>query len=106
MRLLPLRFPLVAGVTASLYGLVIVQGGWVLGQIVPDGSLPTPSMVVPQTEADGSLLQRLEGGTTQGTNLFHSFSTFNVPPGSTARFETEPAIAHFYSHHRRRDLDN
>ena len=97
MSLFSPRLPFVTSITASLYSLAIAQGGLALAQIVPDGSLPTPSVVVPQMEPDGSLLQQLEGGTTRGANLFHSFSTFNVPSGSTARFENEPAIVNIFT---------
>jgi filamentous hemagglutinin family protein len=53
----------------------------VLAQIVPDGTLPTPSTVVP-----GCTACTIDNGTVRGTNLFHSFSQFSVPAGGEAFF--------------------
>ena len=39
----------------------------------------------------------MEGGTTRGANLFHSFQTFGVPTGTTVRFNQSEAIANIFS---------
>lgn len=98
MSISPLRLPLIIGVTittTSYYS--ITQGDKALGQIVPDNSLPTPSIVVPQTAPDASVLHQIQGGTAQGGNLFHSFSRFSVPSSSTASFENGSGITNIFT---------
>jgi filamentous hemagglutinin family protein len=56
------------------------------GQIVPDGTLPTNSSVTTVGP-----LTTIAGGTTAGTNLFHSFQQFSLPSG-TAFFDNDLAI--------------
>ncbi|MEO0947210.1 MAG: filamentous hemagglutinin N-terminal domain-containing protein, partial [Cyanobacteria bacterium J06641_5] len=49
--------------------------------IQPDTTLPSPSQVTPTAAGTA-----ITGGTTAGSNLFHSFSEFSVPAGSEVRF--------------------
>ncbi|AOX00140.1 hypothetical protein BJP34_12385 [Moorena producens PAL-8-15-08-1] len=50
-----------------------------LGQITPDNTLGNESSVVtPNVDVNGNLADLIEGGAIRESNLFHSFSDFNV----------------------------
>lgn len=73
-------------IVASLVLSVFVADE-VKAQIVPDDTLPENSRV----EA-GCTNCTIEGGTTRGNNLFHSFREFSVPTGGSASFNNAPQI--------------
>jgi filamentous hemagglutinin family protein len=61
-------------------------------QITPDQTLPDNSIVTP--ESDRTVI---DGGTTLGNNLLHSFQEFSVPTGTEAYFNNDNSIANILS---------
>ncbi|WP_071592920.1 filamentous hemagglutinin N-terminal domain-containing protein [Pleurocapsa sp. PCC 7319] len=66
--------------------------GEALGQIVPDNTLPQNSIV---TTNEG--IMEITGGTSVGSNLFHSFSEFSLTTGNTAFFDNAINIQNILS---------
>ena len=61
-----------------------------IAQVTPDSSLHT------QVESQGNVFN-VTGGTTAGSNLFHSFSEFSIPSGSEAFFNNSPDLNNIIS---------
>ena len=65
-------------------------------QIIPDSSLGTENS---QTILDAENMDQMNisGGATRGANLFHSFTEFNVNPGTSVYFSNPPDIQRIFS---------
>ncbi|AFZ35656.1 filamentous hemagglutinin family outer membrane protein [Stanieria cyanosphaera PCC 7437] len=61
--------------------LLIANNPVTAQSISSDGTLPTPTEITPTATG-----VEINGGTTRGGNLFHSFKDFSVPTGSEAFF--------------------
>jgi filamentous hemagglutinin family protein len=64
----------------------------ITAQVVPDNTLPSNSEV--ETRGDTNII---EGGTSSGNNLFHSFDSVSVPTGGTAYFNNAQGIQNIFS---------
>jgi filamentous hemagglutinin family protein len=92
--------------------MVVVRFGWLLGmamggalwinsavaQVTPDGTLGAESsIVIPNVEINGVNSDRIDGGATRGSNLFHSFKEFNVGENRGAYFSNPDGITNIIS---------
>ena len=75
------------GLAFAMSGMLAFSTNSALAQITPDATLPNNSRVTLQGNT-----RIIEGGTTSGSNLFHSFKEFSVPTGWTADFQNTSNI--------------
>ncbi len=69
-----------------------------LGQITPDNTLGNESSVVtPNVDVNGNLGDLIEGGAIRESNLFHSFSDFNVAEFGRVYFANPAGVANILS---------
>jgi filamentous hemagglutinin family protein len=68
-----------------------------LAQIIPDNTLgQESSRAVPDT-INNLPIDRIEGGATRGSSLFHSWREFNIGEGRAAYFENPSGITNIFS---------
>ena len=66
-------------------------------QIIPDETLGAESSVVTPDNINGMESDRISGGATRGSNLFHSFREFNIGEDRGGYFENPAAIENIFS---------
>ncbi|MFB2892907.1 filamentous hemagglutinin N-terminal domain-containing protein [Aerosakkonemataceae cyanobacterium BLCC-F50] len=78
-----------------------------LAQIVPDRTLGTEnSQITPNVNIRGQRGDRIDGGAARGSNLFHSFSEFNINKGQRVYFANPVGIANIFSRITGRNISN
>lgn len=80
-------------ITTSLYGLTFLAPS-TLAQVKPDNTLGANGSRV---TAIDQFNQRIDGGVTRGTNLFHSFQEFNIGEGRGVYFANPVRIENILS---------
>lgn len=78
------------GLTSGIYFGSMLVSGATQAQIAPDGTLST------RVTQSGNTFS-ITGGTSTGSNLFHSFDRFSVPTGTTAHFNNALEIRNILS---------
>ncbi|KOP23931.1 hypothetical protein AMR41_23615 [Hapalosiphon sp. MRB220] len=64
-----------------------------IGQITPDETLGNErSVITPNVNIQGTPADQINGGTIRGSNLFHSFSEFNIQEGQRVYFANPTGI--------------
>ncbi|MCA1993724.1 MAG: filamentous hemagglutinin N-terminal domain-containing protein, partial [Coleofasciculus sp. S288] len=77
---------------------VALKDNYVLAQITPDATLGTErSVVIPNAPVGDLTADQIGGGALRGTNLFHSFSEFNVANGQRVYFANPVGIENIFS---------
>ena len=69
-----------------------------MAQIVPNRTLGAEnSVVTPNINIKGIQSDRIDGGATRGSGLFHSFQEFNVREGRGVYFSNPTGIENIFS---------
>src|ERR687886_1879685 len=80
-----------------LFCAILLLPSGAIAQIIPDNTLgPESSRTVPGT-INNLPSDRIEGGTTRGSSLFHSLREFNIGEGRGAYFENPSGITNIFT---------
>ncbi|MEL7068630.1 MAG: filamentous hemagglutinin N-terminal domain-containing protein [Cyanobacteria bacterium J06581_3] len=84
----------------GLAAAVITLCGWegaISQPIAPDSTLGAETSVLDDGTVNGNPARLIEGGATRGSNLFHSFSEFNIGAGESVYFKNPMGIDNILS---------
>ncbi|MBD2103047.1 filamentous hemagglutinin N-terminal domain-containing protein [Leptolyngbya sp. FACHB-261] len=76
----------------AISGVLTLSASRACAQVTPDATLGAERSVVRSEVSNGSPRQQIDGGATRGTNLFHSFRSFNVGEGQSVYFRNPAGI--------------
>jgi filamentous hemagglutinin family protein len=68
-----------------------------IAQIIPDNTLGSESSRTVSDTVNNLPIDRISGGATRGSNLFHSFREFNIGEGRGAYFESAIGITNIFT---------
>ncbi len=89
---------LLAAVSLATVVSLYLPENYSVAQVTPDSTLGTQrSVVTPNVAINGRLSDRIDGGTIQGANLFHSFDEFSIGEGRGAYFINPAGIENIFS---------
>ncbi len=90
-----------------LCGFTILAGTPALSQITPDNTLGAErSRLTPNVTINGASADRIDGGATRGSNLFHSFTDFNIDNGQRVYFANPNGIQNILTRVTGRNASN
>lgn len=80
-------------ITAVFAPAIFCDGNYADAQIIPDETLSkSSSTITPNVNIQGLSAERIDGGVSHGTNLFHSFREFNVGDNQRVYFGNPTGI--------------
>ncbi|QLE55479.1 filamentous hemagglutinin N-terminal domain-containing protein [Nostoc sp. TCL26-01] len=90
------------GITAAIsvifgIGAIISTVNPTHAQVIQDGTLPNNTNVTAVTDKAGDVTFSIDGGTSVGKNLFHSFTEFSLLKGQTAIFINPRQVENVFS---------
>ncbi len=90
-----------------LWSVLLLDGTAVKAQITPDGTLGSErSSLTRNAIVGGGIGDRIDGGAIRGSNLFHSFSEFNVETGQRLYFANPANIQNILARVTGKNLSN
>jgi filamentous hemagglutinin family protein len=88
----------IKSLTAGMVIVAVLVSDRTIAQIVPDDTLGSErSVVTSGVTVRGVVSERIDGGATRGTNLFHSFQEFNVNEGQRVYFSNPAGVENILS---------
>ncbi|OKH46958.1 hypothetical protein NIES2101_24405 [Calothrix sp. HK-06] len=77
---------------------IVASSNCVLAQITPDNTLGAErSVITPNVNIKGATAEQIDGGAIRGSNIFHSFSEFNIKDGQRVYFSNPSGINNILS---------